>query len=56
MFDSVLEEMTKFQDPVIIPESQTMKLIATYYKVKPSIGVNPLLKSPQKQQMPRLSG
>lgn len=38
IFDSMLEEMTKFQDPIIIPESQIFRLTATYYKVKPSVG------------------
>ncbi len=38
VFDIVLEEMTKFQDPIIIPESQTFRLIATYYKIKPTVG------------------
>ena len=38
IFDSMLEEMTKFQDPIIIPESQIFRLIATYYRVKPSVG------------------
>lgn len=52
VFDSVLEEMTKFQDPIIIPESQTFKLIATYYKIKPSVGsqMNQRSKSPSKFQ------
>ena len=34
----MLEEMTKFQDPIIIPESQIFRLTATYFKVKPSVG------------------
>lgn len=38
IFDSMLEEMTKFQDPIIIPESQIYRLVATYYRVKPSVG------------------
>lgn len=38
IFDVFLEEMTKFQDPIIIPESQTFRLISTYYKIKPSVG------------------
>jgi len=53
IFDSILEEMTKFQDPIIIPESQTFKLIATYYKIKPSVGSGSFVgksKSPSKVQ------
>lgn len=38
IFDSMLEEMTKFQDPIILPESQILRLKATYFKVKPSVG------------------
>jgi hypothetical protein len=39
IFDTMLQEMTKFQDPIIFPESSIFRLLAMYYKVKPSIGV-----------------
>jgi len=42
--------MTKFQDPIIIPESSTLRVIATYYKVKPTVGTQSIRsKSPKKR-------
>lgn len=52
IFDNMLEEMTKFQDPIIIPESQIFRLNATYYKVKPSVGSSKL---PTTQKSPGAS-
>jgi len=51
IFDTFLEEMTKFQDPIIIPESQTFRMIATYYKIKPTVGQSGRAKSPMKRQL-----
>ena len=49
----MLEEMTKFQDPIIIPESQIFRLTATYFKVKPSVGT--LTLNPKNNQSPKVS-
>ena len=38
LYEVILEEISKFQDPIVIPDATNLKIVASYYKVKPPKG------------------